>query len=209
MHMTELTVDYHLLQKKGEESLEAVLEQLLEQGVEELKIVSVFMTRGFEYSRMRKRVLACKRKFKKLMISDPVLKGRKKISSFADFLIDEYKIDKNANYIFVGHGLPESKNREYFLLEKFLKKKGWPNARIFMLKGKSGSLEDFEKTAAGQGVKTVTVIPLLIGCGKHIKEDIFGEENSFCADLESRGFQVEKRIVSLGMSERFKVNFLR
>ena len=207
--MTELSVDYHLLQKKGEESLESVLEKLLEQGVRELKIVSVFMTRGFEYSRMRERVLDYKRKFRKLKISEPVLKGRRKISSFADFLIEEYKIDGLTNYIFVGHGLPDSKNSEYFLLEKYLKKKGYPNTKVFMLKGKSGFPEDFEKTVAGQGVKTVTVIPLLIGCGKHIKEDIFGEENSFCSDLESRGFEVEKRIVSLGMSERFREKFLR
>lgn len=201
--MKELFVNYHLLQKKGSESLESVLESLLEQGETEIKIISVFMTRGFEFSRMKTRVLAYKHSFKKICFSSPVLKGRRRIGAFAAFLINEYKLEKTSNYIFVGHGLPGSKNREYFVLEKALKKQGFGNAKVALLMGKGADVEfDFSE-------KKVIVIPLLISCGKHIKQDIFGEENSFCAELESKGFEVEKRIVSLDMSERFVKEFLK
>lgn len=201
--MKELQVNYRLLQKKGEESLESTLENLLKQGITELKIISVFMTRGFEFSRMKTRVLAYKHRFKKICFSNPVLKGRGRISAFAAFLINEYKLDKSSNYIFVGHGLPDSKNREYFVLEKALKKQGFGNAKVALLMGKTfnGELLSPEKK--------VTVIPLLISCGKHIKQDIFGEKDSFCADLENKGFEVEKRIVSLDMSEMFVREFLK
>jgi len=201
--MIELKVNYHLLQKKGEESLKAVLEKLLKQGVKELRIISVFMTEGFEFSRMKNRVLAYKDRFKKISFSNPVLKGRGRINAFAAFLINEYGLDCDANYIFVGHGLPDSKNKEYFVLEKALRKKGFKNARVALLMGKSGNPElDFTE-------KKVTVIPLLISCGKHIKQDIFGEENSFCSDLESKGFEVDKKIYSLDMSEQFRHHFLK
>jgi len=201
--MTELQVNYHLLQKKGEESLEAILEKFLEQGITELKIISVFMTKGFEFSRMKSRVLVYKDRFKKVVFSNPVLKGRRRIKAFAAFLINEYKLDKISNYIFVGHGLPDSKNKEYFVLEKALKNQGYGNAKVALLMGKTSNV-DFNASN-----KKVTVIPLLISCGKHIKQDIFGKENSFCADLENKGFEVEKQIVSLDMSEQFRNQFLK
>ena len=201
--MTELKINYHLLQKKGTESLEAILENILQQGETELRVVSVFITSGFEFSQMKKRVLKYKKRFKKVCISKPVLKGRRRINSFAAFLINEYKMDKNSSYVFVGHGLPDSKNREYFKLEKALKKQGFDNAKVFLLKGKSG---DFSGLPVD---RKITVIPLLISCGKHIQQDIFGSEDSFYADLESRGFSVEKKIVSLDMSENFKKEFLK
>lgn len=199
--MTELFVNFHLLQKKGTESLETILENLLEQGETELKIISVFMTKGFEFSRMKQRVLLYKHRFKKLSFSNPILKGRRRIRSFAAFLIAEYDLNPAENYFFVGHGLPGSKNREYFMLEKALRKQGIINAKVSLLMGKS---KDIEGKFSG---KKVTVIPLLISCGRHITQDIFGEEGSFCAELKSKGFEIEKRIVSLDMSERFKNKF--
>lgn len=202
-YMAELLVNYHLLQKKGDESLEALLEKLLLQGEKEVKIISVFMTKGFEFSRMKNRVLAYKHKFNKVSFSSPILKGRKRICSFAAFLINEYKLDRFSNYIFVGHGLPGSKNREYFALEKALKKQGFGNAKVALLMGKTFNGEFIFSE------KKVTVIPLLISCGKHIKQDIFGDDGSFCAELESKGFEVEKRIASLDMSERFVREFLK
>lgn len=203
--MEVLKVDYKLLHNKGKDGLEAKLEQLVQQKVTELAVIPVFMTEGFEYSKMRERVLLYKPRFKKVCFFAPVLKGRKRIRAFAAFLINEYALDKERVYIFVGHGLPESKNREYFLLEKYLKKLGYGNTKVFLLKGKSGNLEEL---CSNVPEKKVTVIPLLISCGKHIKEDIFGEENSFCSELENLGFEVEKRIVSLDMSERFRKEFL-
>jgi len=201
--MTELYVDYHLLHKKGDESLEVALENLAGQGVTELRILSVFMTAGFEFSKMKARVLAYRHQFKKIRFSDPVLKGRRRISSFAAFLVDEYALEHGRRYLFVGHGLPGSKNREYFQLEKALKKRGYGNAKVAMLMGKTGGF--VPETEHEQ----VTVLPLLISGGKHITQDIFGESDSFCTDLESRGFEVEKRIVSLDMSERFRKEFLK
>jgi len=200
--MEELQVNYHLLHKKGDESLESILERLLQNGVKEIKIISVFMTKGFEFSKMKHRVLVYKDRFKKVHFSNPVLEGRRRINSFAAFLINEYNLDKFSNYIFVGHGLPDSKNREYFALEKALKKQGFGNAKVALLMGNGGNPE------LDYAAKKVTVIPLLISCGKHIKQDIFGEEGSFCSDLESKGFEVEKRIVSLDMSEIFVRKFL-
>ena len=202
--MGVLKVDYNLLHLK-EGGLEAKLEQLVQQQVKELNVISVFMTEGFEYSQMRERVLRYKSWFKKVWFSAPILKGRRRVRSFAVFLISEYVLDKEREYIFVGHGLPDSKNREYFLLGKYLKKLGYGNAKVFLLKGKSGNLKELCKNELE---KKVTVIPLLISCGKHIKEDIFGGKNSFCLELENLGFEVEKRIVSLDMSERFCKEFL-
>ena len=201
--MTELKINYHLLQKKGTESLEAILENILQQGETELRVVPVFITSGFVFSQMKKRVLNYKKRFKKVCISKPVLKGRRRINSFAAFLISEYKLDKDSSYVFVGHGLPDSKNREYFKLEKALKKQGVENARVFMLKGRSG---DFTELPVD---RKITVIPLLISCGKHIQQDIFGSDDSFCSELESRSFSIEKKIVSLDMSEKFNKEFLK
>ena len=201
--MTELKINYHLLQKKGTESLEGLLENILQQGERELRVVSVFITSGFEFSQMKKRVLKYKKRFKKVCISKPVLKGRRRINSFAAFLINEYKLEKNTTYVFVGHGLPDSKNREYFKLEKALKKQGIENARVFMLKGRSG---DFNELPVD---RKITVIPLLISCGKHIQQDIFGSDDSLCSELESRGFSIKKKIVSLDMNEKFNKEFLK
>lgn len=201
--MTELQINYHLLQKRGTDSLEAILEKLLEQGETELYIISVFMTKGFEYSKMKARVLAYKNKFNKVSFSSPVLMGRRRIKSFAAFLVNEYNLNTSSNYIFVGHGLPDSKNKEYFLLDKDFQKLGYKNARVSLLMGKTPF--DPESFTENQ----VTIIPILISCGKHIKQDIFGESDSFCSKLENKGIKVEKQIISLDMSNRFNTEFLR
>ena len=200
-----LSVNYHLLQKKGDESLERLLEERLRLGYDELEVISVFMTAGFEFSLMRRRVLAFRGRgrFKKITVTRPVLSGWKKTAAFAAFLIEEYKLNLYDDYVFVGHGLPGRRNGAYFALERALRRRGFGNVRVALLKGRSPA----GFPAVGQGRKII-VYPLLISCGKHAREDILGDKDSFCTELEARGFAVERNFTSLDKSGRFKREFL-
>ena len=198
-----LPINYHLLQKTGRDSLEEKLNQFLIQGYDELEVVSVFMTSGFEFSRMKRRVRSFKNQFKKISFTKPVLYGRKKTIAFADFLIEEYNLNDYDNYVFVGHGLPGSGNYEYRRLLGVFRRRGFTNVQVAMLKGRSW----LDVTLlAERGV--ATVIPLLISCGKHVREDILGEKESFCSALEDRGISVVRKCTSLDMSGRFEREFL-
>ena len=137
-----ITVDYALLQKKGNDSLESKLDSLAYSGVQRLRIVSVFVTNGFECKAMKSRVRAFSSRFKKISFTKPVLSGKTRIYSFAKLLISHAYFDPNEKTILVGHGLPLSKNAEYKTLERKLHKLGTKNARVVLLKGR-GTVQDF------------------------------------------------------------------
>ena len=210
-----LTVDYALLQKKGDDSLESKLDSLASSCIQRLRIVSLFVTNGFECKAMKARVRAFSSRFKKISFTKPVLSGKTRIYAFAKQLISHSYFDPKEKTILVGHGLPYSKNSEYRSLERKLHKLGAKNVRLVLLKGQ-GSVQDFlsdlEKSGGRKNWLQVCVVPLFINCGRHVKSDIFGaadseptsHKKSLCQILEENGITVEKSITSLGEQAWFK-----
>ena len=211
-----LTVNFHVLHCEGADSLESQIKNFALLGYDELEIISCFMTKGFEYSCMKKRVLALKKLFRKITFTKPflhahfignfIISGKKRINDFARFLISEYILDFSTKYLFVGHGLKDSKNREYHALEKRIQQYGFTNVKIALLQGEGSEIDKI--SFDNDEVKKIILIPLLINLGKHAQNDILGDKDSLASDLEKRGFSVERQFSCLGMNQRFKKEYL-
>lgn len=156
-------VDYSLLHKTGDESLEVALSAFVLSAISSvssissicslkddlrnshspyvlvLNITSVFMVCGSEFKSMKKRVKKWakenKNKFGKIKIdfSKPVLCGRTRIEQFALLLEENYHFLDND--VLVCHGKKNSLNLEYFRLLKTLEKKTGKKLDIFFFAG--------------------------------------------------------------------------
>lgn len=198
-----ITVDYRLLALPPEEngSLEYRLQNLAEnsKGNETLFVKAVFMVEGHEYRQMKKRVSAFIDSFSSIIYTPAILGDSKGIKKFAGFILDEYKIQKNVEYLFVGHGSINSENLPYRELQNVLIDSGFSNVKIAVLKG-SGNLEDYLKILKGGKIKgIIEAYPLLINVGEHIKKDVA----EFCQAVRENGFEVDYHPVPLSQSSKF------
>lgn len=213
-----LSVDYGLLNSKGEETLESRINLLLASGVDEITVRPVLMTKGFEYEQLVKRLEQFKKSFKNVEILSPVLGDRNSTEAFADLLVKEIGFDSEKEYVLVGHGSKNGENQEYALLSEILHSKGFKNVEVAVLAGKGNVHDYITKLSEKNGAKgrTVSVHPLLISAGHHIKNDIFGEPGNQCSShgksfvqiLLENGFAVERNEVSLKQLKSFKENYL-
>lgn len=208
MKSGRIYADYALLQKTGAESLEEKINSLSKEGVQNLKITGLFVSRGFEFNALKKKCLNLKNQFKKLILTEPFLSSKAEIRRFAACLIQNSYFNLSEKTLLVAHGRANSENHEYFLLERTLHKLGAKNVRIVVLKGKRSG-RDFVSNLVKSGEKSkwqeVALVPLFIKTGNHVKNDIFGSshEESLCEILEENGFSVAKKCTALSEHDWF------
>lgn len=207
-------VDYKLLNSKGESSLENKLDNLLASDVDEILVQPVLMSEGYEAKKLRERVSVYENRFSKIEFGSPVLGTKESLNFFADLLIKETGFLSEYEYLLVGHGLNDNPNREYAALSDNLHSKGFMNVEVICLKGECSLASYLEKAQKKTKRKPVLVFPLLINLGNHIKQDIFGTEESEEGEksvvqiLEENGFTVVKNIVPLSSFDLFKARYL-
>lgn len=204
----QITVDYKLLAISAEEkgSLEHQLQNLAEKskGSETLFVNAVFMVEGHEYNQMKKRVSAFADSFSSITYTPAILGNSEKIRNFARFILNQYEIQKNVEYLFVGHGSKNSENLPYSELQKVFVDSGFSNVKVAVLKG-SGNLEDYLKILKdGKNDGKIEAYPLLINVGEHIKKDVA----EFCQSVRENGFEVDYHPFPLSQSSKFKEFFL-
>ncbi|MCR5606778.1 MAG: sirohydrochlorin cobaltochelatase [Treponema sp.] len=202
--------DYELINSEGETSLENKLESLLASDVDEILIKPILMTDGYEAKKLRKKVEPYIKKFSVLTFGTPVLGSPNAIRKFSKLLIKEIGFSSEYEYCLVGHGRAD--NREYSLLSDILHSNGFFNVEVVCLTGE-GNIDLYLKTikekSLNNGIKRVIqVFPLFINIGFHIKQDIFGIEEtgkkSFVQNLEAEKFTVIKNPVPLSHLKTFK-----
>lgn len=205
-----LVVNCQILKRKDD--FDSLINKILLEKYDELEIFSCFMTNGFEFKKMKKILKKYKNQFKKITFSKPILQTSKNLKKIAGFLIDEYQLQKNKNYILVGHGTEKSKNKSYFKLKKILQKKGFFYVEIGMLKGKGSLTKSYLLKLQKKYVdnKKFFILPLFLENKNHLKNDVFGiSENSFVSILKENGFLTENFEKSLCENQKFVEEFLK
>ena len=199
-----LYVDYSLLQKKGEESLECKLQKLLENKVTHLKVDSVFLFEGKEFFELKRRVKNFYG-FKSVYFTKPLFSSKKTIKKFARIFSKKYDLKFFEKYFFVAHGLDFSKNQKVFYLEKQIRKLGFKNVRFSVLKGK-GNKNDLYKKLVNSGeiysFRNVKIIPFFINFGNHVKKELFNLENSDSSVNFQSFFDSKARYLILSLMDK-------
>jgi len=146
----------------------------------------VHLLPGFEYEKLLAAISCYK---KNIEVGKPLLYSEKAITCLAEILYNEYG---GKPTLFVGHGSSHPAGKAvYTRLSEALQKVGFSQASVAVLEGQPDldiSVRFFRQNAH----TNITLVPLTLTAGKHMREDILGNhEASMERRLISDGFVVK------------------
>ena len=148
-------------------------------------IQPVYLLPGFEYERLCAEAAGCG---KRTAVGKPLLFSEESITAFARILLREYGQKPT---FFAGHGSCHALGHAvYARLSDILQTVGFPSAFVGVLEGQP-DFDSAVKQIRQNGFSDITLAPLTLTAGKHVREDIFGDiPNSFAGRLQASGFSV-------------------
>lgn len=189
------------LHKKGYaiRDLEGSLQQLHENGFEEVIIQPIYMMDGCENLKLREVVALYESYFSKLIIKRNLFGeekdfNKKAINETAN-IIKEYS-EKYSNILIAGHGSKVNDSSIYNEIKKEAERISKVRIYTATLEGKNSLEKAIEKIKKNK-VKNILIIPIFLMKGRHIIMDISEGENSWKSILESEGLRVECLMNSL------------
>lgn len=107
---------------------------------------------------------------------------------------------KKEDIVYVGHGNQLPSTATYAMLDFMMKAHGLKNFHVSTIEGYptlDATLLQLKETRP----KSVTLVPLLLVCGNHTKEDI---ASVWKTELEKQGYQVNVRMQGLGENKAIR-----
>lgn len=194
-----------LLQRDGLviPSVRSALESLQQQGVQELLVQPTFLLRGREYDALIEEIAGVQDRFAQIRMGNPLLSDQEDLDALAAGLAKAYPRERGA-LLLMGHGTDHEADRVYDALETAL---GQEHIFLATVEGKR-TLEDVLPRLLEQGVKRVTLAPLMLVAGDHAQNDMASSRpDSWKSRLEGAGIQADCRLQGLGslgfVQERF------
>lgn len=167
--------------------------KLRAEGFQKVYIQSTTLIEGSEMTSVRRDANKVSPFFKEVKVGNPLLYSVEDCEKVIDILTAE-KAGKKEDIVYVGHGNRLPSTATYAMLDFMMKAHGLKNFHVSTIEGYP-TLESTLGQLKETRPKTVTLIPLLLVCGNHTKEDIAGIWKS---ELEKQGYQVNVRMQGLG-----------
>ena len=157
------------------------LQMLTEKAYKKIVVLPTHLVYGSEYNRV---VEATKRTLVDLKVGQPLLGNDILRKRLVEAMIREIPLQDGETVLYMGHGTKLDDYAAYGRMEEELHKAGQVPAIV-------GTLDAVDLTLERIDTKKVTVVPLLLTAGKHLNQDICGEEDSSLASqLRRAGKQV-------------------
>ncbi|WP_462331721.1 sirohydrochlorin cobaltochelatase [Schwartzia sp. (in: firmicutes)] len=103
--------------------------------------------------------------------------------------------------LLMAHGSPHPSNAFYDTIQSRLMQQGFRNVFVYTMEGRP-NLTDVIPYLKRAGVKKVTLMPLMMVAGTHVKKDMLAENpKSHKFQLEAAGFEVEAYLKGLGEND--------
>lgn len=179
--------------------LDAML-RLRSEGYTHVIIQSTNIIDGVEMESLRRDMVSVQPFFKEIRIGTPLLysteDAEKVVSILGERLDATAQGKKTSNkkstehFVLVGHGTYTPSTAIYSQMDYMLKAKRLKNFHVSTIEGYP-TLAQLKETRP----KQVTLIPLLLVCGNHTKEDIVGV---WKPEMEKAGYQANVRMQGLG-----------
>ena len=183
---------------------EEALKKLMDENYEEVIVQPLHIIPGSEYDYIRSVVSHFRHKkfFKKLSIGRPALyfKGGDGVPDDYVIFVDAVKehLDKEQNFLLMGHGSVHSSNACYSCLQHVFQDEGFNNVYIGNVEGYP-ELNIIMDKLVKEGVKDVTLKPLMLVSGDHANNDMVGnDEDSWQNQLAGVGISSQADMRSLG-----------
>ena len=181
---------------KKDSATDALLRLHLD-GYDKVYVMPTFLLDGVEMNMLRDEVRGVEKFFKEVKVGNPILYQIEDFHAVAD-LLTQKSLGKKEAVMYVGHGNKFASSGAYSMLCQIMKQKGsyfvgtiegWPDldASVDMIDTKT--------------YKQVSVVPMLLASGVHVREDIDGE---WRPAFEKKGFKVEVTFKGLGEDKAFR-----
>lgn len=174
------------------------MEQMLQDGVEEVIVQPTHMINGMENDQMTLDVKAYEERFAKIIFSKPLLSSTRDNELALHGVMGEIKLAEDEALVLMGHGTHHHSNTVYAALDYMLKDLGYKRALMGTVEAYP-SLEGLMRQVKEMGLRKVVLAPFMMVAGDHAKNDMAGEdEDSWKNQFEREGFQVRCILRGLG-----------
>ena len=175
--------------------IKEAMEEALENGVEDLLIISTHIMDGIENNKVKEVAASYKDKFSKIRMGNALLESDEDFKYLIKELDSLYEKEDGAAYLLMGHGSDHESNKIYELLRNRFAECGRGDIYIACVEGYP-YLEDVLPKLSEY--KTVHLSPFMIVAGDHAKNDMAGDEDSFKSILEDMNKNVDYELKGLG-----------
>lgn len=194
---------------------EEALAQLKAEGYNRVALTSLDIIPGIEYKYKTAVYDIHKTDFKKMTMGTPLMywmgqEGqRDDVEDTMKALGSQIpKLGKDEAVLIMAHGTPDPANAYYSVMQDRLNDIYGGKVLIYTVEGKP-NLEDVIAKLKTQGIKNVTMMPLMMVAGDHANNDMAGdEEDSHKSILTKEGFNVKTYIHGLGENKDIRQLFV-
>jgi sirohydrochlorin cobaltochelatase len=194
---------------------EQALAQLKTEGYNRIAITSLDLMPGMEYAYDSAVYDLYKKDFKKMSVGLPIMywmgqeKQRDDVEEFVKGISTQFKKPgKSEAVLLMAHGTPHPANAYYAVLQTRIDRANLGNTYVYTVEGWP-SLQDIIPKLKAQGVKSVTLMPIMMVAGDHANNDMAGaEKDSHKSQLEAAGFKVKTYLHGLGENAAVRKMFV-
>lgn len=184
---------------------EEALEQLKKEGYTRVALTSLDVIPGMEYNYDMGVYQNYKDQFKKMTLGTPLMYWQGQEDQ-ADDVAETIKAmatqfpkqGKQDAILIMAHGTPQVSNAYYSVIQAKLYEMGYKNVYIYTVEGWP-SLDTVLPKLKKNGIKHVTLMPIMMVAGDHANNDMAGSEpDSHKSILEKAGYKVDAYIHGIG-----------
>ena len=185
------------------------MESIVAEGYERIYVQPTHLVGGAEFDKLRKNIMAFKGEgsVKEILFGRPLLYfmgQEEEVPDDYQILVDRFirtlDVPSTEDLLLVGHGGFNVGNASYAVLQLKLQQEGLHNVSIATLENfptPEDVLQRWEQEKETH--KKVYLHPLLLVCGDHALNDLFGdEEDSLLSELTEAGYEVVSYVKGLG-----------
>ena len=190
---------------------EEALDQLKAEDYSRVALVSLDVIPGMEYNYDMGVYQNYKNNFKKMTLGTSLMywQGQEDqaddVSETIKALSSQFpKQGKSDAVLILAHGTPNISNAYYSVIQAKLDEMGYKNVYIYTVEGWP-SLETVLPKLKKNGIKHVTLMPMMMVAGDHANNDMAGDEpDSHKSVLEKEGFKVDAYIHGIGENKNIR-----
>jgi sirohydrochlorin cobaltochelatase len=183
--------------------LEALL-KLRAEGFDTVYVQSTTLIEGGEMTSVRHDAASVSQFFRKIEVGNPLLYSTADCRKVISILTDNQPTGQNEAIVYIGHGNQLPSTATYAMLDYMLKADGKNHIHVSTIEGYPDLTATTHQLKESQ-TRKVTLVPLLLVCGNHTKEDIAG---TWKDALEKEGYTVSVLMRGLGELQPIRSIFL-
>ena len=187
-------------------TVEDALETAINQGFTRVVCVPVFFAEGELYYGLKKRLDFYRDRID-VEMTHAVIFDQASAENAARILLECVKPNTETEYLFVGHGLSEQHHHNYAAVGEGMKKLGFDNCHVLLLKEKDclgQAVSILKKREAETRDAQVEIVPLVVAWGDYMAGELYNSEDSFMWQLRKAGYRTVFTGKGLGEYSAFR-----